>query len=431
MIDPRPLFASLFQAAVAAADPERVLPAFLPRRPKGRTLVVGFGKAAAQMAAVFDRVWDAPLEGLVVTPYGHAVPCGRIAVVEAAHPIPDEAGLKAAQSLFALLRGLSAEDLVVALASGGGSALLPAPLEGMSLADEVRVNAALLASGAPIAAMNLIRKQLSAIKGGRLALAAHPAKVVTLVLSDVPGDDPALVASGPTVAGKGGRAEALAAAQAYGMDLPEAAMRILRGEAAEPPRPEDPRLRGHEVHVIASAGISLAAAEREARRFGLETAILSEALEGEAREAGGFHAALALEIAQRGRPFSKPRLLLSGGETSVTLRRKGGKGGRNTEFLLALALKIQGVAGIHAFAADTDGRDGSEGNAGAFADGTSADRMRAAGLDPAARLAENDAWSAFHAVGDLFATGPTGTNVNDLRLVLVADGAGVQSVARP
>ena len=417
--DPRSLFTSLFYAAVEAADPERAIRENLPRRPKGRTIVIGAGKGSAQMARAFEAAWDGPLEGLVVTRYGYATPCERIEVIEAAHPVPDAAGLEASRRLFGTVAGLTEDDLVVALISGGGSALLPSPPEGMTLADEIAVNEALLASGAPISAMNTVRKHLSTIKGGRLALAAYPARVVSLVVSDIPGDNPAFVASGPTVPEASTRQDAQGIVEAWRLHLTEAAMRHLNSPAADAPSPADPRFGGNEVHVVASAAISLEAAAAEARRQGIGAFILSDAMEGESREVAGVHAAIAREIALRDRPFRKPALVLSGGETTVTIRAKGGKGGRNSEFLLALALGMDGVAGIHAFAADTDGIDGSEDNAGAFADSTSAARMRAAGLDPRAMLARNDAWSAFRAIDDLFVPGPTGTNVNDLRAILV------------
>lgn len=418
-INPRALFKAMFSAAVAAADPERTISDFLPERPKGRAIVIGAGKGSAQMAAAFEKAWDGPLEGLVVTRYGYGADAGRIEVIEAAHPVPDAAGLAASKSLFEAVAGLTGDDLVVALISGGGSALLPSPPDGMSLADEIAVNEALLASGAPIAAMNTVRKHLSTIKGGRLALAAHPAKVVSLVVSDIPGDNPAFVASGPTVPDDAGRQDALAIVDAWRLKLPEAAMRHLASQASVAPSPADPRFAGNVVQVIASAARSLEAAAAEARRQGVEAVILSDAIEGEAREVAGMHAAIAREIATRNRPFEKPVVLLSGGETTVTIREKGGKGGRNSEFLLAFALAVDGVDGIDAFAADTDGIDGSEDNAGAFADATTAARMRGAGIDPKAALARNDAWTAFSSVGDLFAPGPTGTNVNDLRAVLI------------
>lgn len=417
--DPKPFFTALFDAAVAAADPARTIRKFLPERPKGRTIVIGAGKGSAQMARAFEEAWDGALEGLVVTRYGYGAACERIEVLEAAHPVPDEAGLAASRRLIEAVQGLTKDDLVVALISGGGSALLPAPPEGMTLADEIAVNEALLASGAPISAMNTLRKHLSAIKGGRLAAAAHPARVLTLVVSDIPGDNPAFVASGPTVPEGSTRQDALAIVDAWRLKLPEAAMRHLNSPATDASKPDDVVFSRNHVHVIASAAVSLEAAAEEARRRGFEAVILSDAIEGEAREVAGVHAAIAREIAMRDRPFRKPVLLLSGGETTVTIRQKGGKGGRNSEFLLAFALATNGVPGIHAFAADTDGIDGSEDNAGAFADSASATRMRAAGLDPRAALARNDAWTAFEAVGDLFVSGPTGTNVNDLRAILI------------
>ena len=417
--DPRHLFTSLFSAAVAAADPERTIRNFLPAKPKGRTIVIGAGKGSAQMARAFEKAWDGPLEGVVVTRYGYATPCERIEILEAAHPVPDVAGLAASRRLFKAVEGLTEDDLVVALISGGGSALLPAPPEGMTPQDEIAVNEALLASGAPISAMNTVRKHLSRIKGGRLALAAHPARVASLIVSDIPGDNPAFVASGPTVPDATTRGDALAIVEAYGMALPEAALLHLSSPAADAPNPADPRLAGNDSHIVASAAVSLEAAAEEARRQGIVAVILSDAMEGEAREVAAVHAAIAREIAARDRPFRKPVLLLSGGETTVTIREKGGRGGRNTEFLLAFALAIDGMEGIHAFAADTDGIDGSEDNAGAFADATTAARLRAAGLDPRAMLSRHDAWTAFDAIGDLFVPGPTGTNVNDLRVVLV------------
>ena len=418
-MDPRALFADLFAAAIAAADPARGLAADLPPVPKGRCVVIGAGKAAAQMAAAFEALWPGPLSGVVVTRHGAGVPCRRIEVIEAAHPVPDAAGLAASRRLLAAVAGLSPDDLVVALISGGGSALLAAPAEGMDLADEIAVNEALLASGAPIGAMNAVRKQVSRVKGGRLALAAAPARVVSFVVSDVPGDDPALVASGPTIADDSTRAEAQAIIAAYRLDLPAAALAHLATAPEDAPRKGDPRLARNRVHVIASAAQSLEAAAAVARAAGIPPVILSDSIEGEARDVALVHAAIAREIAARGRPFARPVLLLSGGETSVTLRGPGGRGGRNTEFLLAFAQAIDGVPGIHAFAADTDGIDGSETNAGAFADHTTAARLRAAGLDPRGLLARHDAFTAFAALGELFTTGPTGTNVNDLRAILI------------
>ncbi|MCR5856128.1 glycerate kinase [Mesorhizobium sp. J428] len=417
--DAKRLFTGMFEAAVAAADPERIMRDVLPARPKGQTVVIGAGKGSAQMARAFERAWDGPLSGLVVTRYGYATPCERIEVLEAAHPVPDAAGLAGAARLFETVRGLGEDDLVVALISGGGSALLPCPAGELTLEDEIAVNRALLASGAPISAMNTVRKHVSAIKGGRLAAAAFPAKVVSLIVSDIPGDQPSLVSSGPTVPDASTRADALAIVEAYRMDLPGAVVRHLNTPAADAPLPDDPRFARNEVRVIASAARSLEAAAEVARRAGLEAVILSDAMEGEAREVAKVHAAIAREVATRDRPFHKPVAILSGGETTVTLRGKGGRGGRNGEFLLSLALGIDGIDGVHAFAADTDGIDGSEQNAGAFADSTSVARLRARGLDAKALLNANDSWGAFDALGDLFQPGPTGTNVNDLRVALV------------
>jgi hydroxypyruvate reductase len=416
--DPKAFLTAIFDAAVAAAQPALTIARHLPGRPKGRTIVVGAGKGSAQMAAALERAWDGPLEGVVVTRYGYGVETRRIRVIGAAHPVPDAAGLAASRALLDRVAGLTADDLVIALISGGGSALLPAPPAGLTLQDEIAVNQALLASGAPISAMNAVRKHVSAIKGGRLAAAAWPARVVSLVVSDIPGDNPALVASGPTIPDASTRAEALRIVGAYGMKLPDAVTAHLATPAADAPRPDDPRFARNEVHLIASAAVSLEAAAAEARRHGIEAVILSDSIEGEAREVGSVHAAIAREVATRDRPFRKPVLILSGGETTVTLRGRG-KGGRNSEFLLSFALGIDGFTGIHALAADTDGIDGSEDNAGAFADGSTVGRMRAAGIDARAMLAGNDAWTAFDAVGDLFVPGPTGTNVNDLRAILV------------
>jgi len=416
--NPRQFLESLFASAVSAADPERVIAANLPERPKGRTVVIGAGKGAAQMARALESVWEGPLSGVVVTRYGFGAHCKNIEVLEASHPLPDEGGLKASKRLLAAVSGLTGDDLVVALICGGGSALLPAPPPALSLEDEIAVNRALLASGAPISAMNAVRKHVSLIKGGRLAAAAHPARVVSLVVSDIPGDDAALVASGPTIADAASREDALKIVARYRLALPEKVMRWLAIAAADAPRPSDPRFARNEVQLIASAGVSLEAAASRARAAGIEAVILSDAIEGEARDVGLVHAAIARETALRGRPFPKPALLLSGGETTVTVRGEG-RGGRNSEFLLSLALGIDGIGGISALAADTDGIDGSEDNAGAFADHTTIARLLARRLDAAALLHKNDSWAAFDALGDLFKPGPTGTNVNDFRAVLI------------
>jgi hydroxypyruvate reductase len=414
----RDLLEGLFRDAVAAAQPALAVRASLPPRPAGRTIVVGAGKASAQMAKAFEEAWDGPLDGLVVTRYGYAAPCKRIEIVEAAHPVPDAAGYLAARRIMEKVSGLGHDDLVVALISGGGSALLPQPAPGMTLEDEQAVNAALLASGAPISVMNVIRNELSAIKGGRLAALAAPARVATLVVSDVPGDDPALVASGPTVPLGSTRAEARHLVSLYGLKLPPAAHDVLASDANPAPRPADPAFAYNSVRIIASAALSLEAAAAGARNHGLAAHILSDAVEGEARDVALVHAAIAREVRARNRPFVKPALILSGGETTVTLKGTG-RGGRNAEFLLALAIAIEGLEGISALAADTDGIDGAGDNAGAFADGTTATRMRAAGIDPLAALGDNDAYTAFRAVDGLLISGPTGTNVNDFRAILI------------
>ena len=416
--DPKTLFTKLFEQAVLAADPKEALRSVLPPQPTGQTIVIGAGKAAAHMARALEDLWAAPVSGVVVTPYGNSVPCRHIRVLEAAHPVPDMAGLAASRALFATLQGLSPDDLVVALVSGGGSALLPCPAPGLTFDDEVAVNEALLKSGAPISAMNGLRKHVSAIKGGRLALAAHPAQLVTLVVSDVPGDDPSQVASGPTVPSLPRRQDALDTVLHYGLRLPDRVVDLLNSPAGETPHPSDLAFSGQTVTVIASASKSLEAAAGYARSLGLQTYILSDSIEGEARDVGKMHAAIAREVKLRNRPFTRPTLVLSGGETSVTIRAKG-KGGRNSEFLLALALEIEGLDGIYAFAADTDGIDGTQDNAGAFADCTSATRIRAAGLDPKKLLHGNNSWTAFHTVNALFVSGPTGTNVNDFRAMLI------------
>ena len=414
----REFLTRLFDAAVRAADPLEAMRSHLPAKPEGRTVVIGAGKGAAQMAAAFEELWGEPVEGVIVTRYGYACETKGIRVMEASHPVPDAAGREAAEALFDAVSGLTEKDLVVALVCGGGSALLPAPPEGLTLEDEQALNEALLASGAPISAMNAIRQQVSRIKGGRLVAAAHPARVVSLVVSDVPGDDPAQVASGPTVPDEVTREDAMGFVAAYGIALPERVSAWLQANPGDALLPDDPVFVGNEVHVIASASISLEAAAAASEAEGVPAVILSDAIEGEARDIGLMHAAMAREVATRDRPFAKPVVILSGGETTVTIRGDGGKGGRNTEFLLSFAGEIEGYA-MTALAADTDGIDGSEDNAGAFADGASWARMRAASCDPAEALAQHDAWTAFGAADDLFVPGPTGTNVNDFRAILL------------
>ena len=415
---PKDFLRGLFDAALAAADPSVALPPHLPAPPKGRTLVVGAGKAAAAMARAVEQAWDGPLEGLVVTRYGHAVPCEKIEVVEAAHPVPDDAGLKAAERILALAQGLSEEDLLLCLISGGGSSLLSLPAEGLTLEDKQAVNKALLRSGADIGEMNCLRKHLSAIKGGRLAAAAHPARCVSLLISDVPGDDPATIASGPTVGDPTSLEDARAVLEKYGIDPPGAVARHLEKTGSETPKPEDSRLALSEVRMIAAPQSSLEAAAKAAQKAGVTPLILGDAIEGEAREVARVMAAMAQQAARHGQPAPAPCVLLSGGETTVTLRGQG-RGGRNAEFLLALAVALKGAEGIYAIACDTDGIDGSEDNAGALLSPDSLSRADAKGISAKARLADNDGYGFFEALGDLVVTGPTLTNVNDFRAILV------------
>jgi hydroxypyruvate reductase len=404
---------SLFTAALAAADPRRALPPALPEKPAGRCIVVGAGKAAASMAQVVDAAWpDVALSGVVVTRYGHAVPAGRIEVLEAGHPVPDAASERAARRMLAAVRGLAPDDLVLALISGGGSAVMALPAPGLTLADKQAVTRALLASGATIAEINAVRRALSAIKGGRLAAAAAPARVVTLAISDVPGDDPAIIASGPTVpAGDG--PDAADVLGRYGIALPAGA-RLM------PP----PVLPAADVRLIATPAMALEAAARAAQDAGVTPLILGDALEAEARELGRVLAGIALGCRQHATPAAPPCVLLSGGETTVTMGAGGGgNGGRNTECLLALAVQLHGAPGIWGLACDTDGIDGTEDAAGAIATPATLSRARACGVDPAGALQAHDSYTVFSALGDLVITGPTLTNVNDFRAVLVAQTA--------
>lgn len=420
MTNHRFILESMFWAAVRAADPMAQMKRFLPPLPKtGRTVVVGAGKASARMAAALETLWPDPLSGVVVTRYGAGCRTNRIEVIEAAHPVPDEAGLRAGSRLLAAVADLDEDDLVIALISGGASALLPAPPPPLTLADEIALSESLLNSGAPIAAMNVVRKHFSLLKGGRLA-AATRARVVSFVVSDVPGDNPALVGSGPTIPDASTRQDAIAIVERYGIVLPDAMRSHLHSPDADAPRPEDAAFTRNGHHVVASAGVSLEAAAEVARSFGFTPVILSDSVEGEARDVALVHAAIAREIADRGRPFRSPVALLSGGETTVTIRNPEGRGGRNGEFALSLALAVDGYD-IHALAADTDGVDGLGTNAGAFVDGNTVARLQAGGLDPRLYLAGNDSLTAFTAAGDLFVTGATGTNVNDFRAVLVGE----------
>ena len=414
----RALLRDLLDAAIAAALPNRSIALNLPEKPRGRTVVVGAGKGAAQLAPALETAWNGPLSGVVVTRYGYGAPCGRIEVLEAGHPEPDAAGIIAARRLLGAVSGVGPDDLVIALICGGGSALLPCPPGGLTLADEIALNRALLASGAPISEMNVLRKHVSGIKGGRLARAAAPARVASLVVSDIPGDAPWLVASGPTVPDPAGPEAARAVVRRYRLDLPRAVLDHLARADCAAPMPDDPAFARNTVRVIASAAVSLRAAEAAAAARGLRAVILSDAIEGEAREVARVHAAIAREVAARGQPFPRPVVMLSGGETTVTLRARG-KGGSNSEFLLSLALGLDGIEGVTALAADTDGIDGSEDNAGGFVDGGTVARIRAAGADPRALLDGNDAWTALDLAGDLLVTGPTGTNVNDFRAILI------------
>ncbi|MBP9911043.1 MAG: glycerate kinase [Rubrivivax sp.] len=431
--DPRAFLRTLYDAAVQRALPAHNTAAFLPAPPatsgshQGRTLVLGAGKAGGAMAAAVDALWPvaAPLSGLVVTRYDHVPPAykarpGRIEVVEASHPVPDAAGQRAAQRMVELTRGLTANDLVLCLVSGGGSALLSMPAPGLTLADKQAVNKALLASGAAIDEMNCVRKHLSAIKGGRLAALCAPARVVTLLISDVPGDAPEIIASGPTVPDASTCADALAILRRYGIELPPAARAGLDSGAFETPKPGDAVFAGHDVHIIATPQQSLQAAAAAARAAGVEAHILSDEIEGESREVGKVHAALARAVARRGEPFAKPCVILSGGETTVTVRQKGGRGGRATEFLLGCAIALQGEPGVHVLAADTDGIDGIEDNAGALVTPSTLARAQALGLKAADFLDRNDAYNFFKPLGDLVVPGPTFTNVNDFRALYIA-----------
>ncbi|WP_232540301.1 glycerate kinase type-2 family protein [Azohydromonas aeria] len=426
MHDPRAFLRSLFDAAVARALPAENIAAHLPAPPRGRTLVLGAGKAGGAMAAAVDAIWpaDAPLTGLVVTRYGHVPPAyaarpGRIEVVEAAHPVPDAAGLAATKRIVELTRGLTADDLVLFLVSGGGSALLSLPAEGLTLQDKQAVNQALLRSGAAIDEMNCVRKHLSAVKGGRLAALCAPARVVTLAISDVPGDDPAVIASGPTVPDTSTCADALAILERYGIEVPPAARAGLESGAYETPAPGDACFGGHALRLIATPRQSLEAAAQRSRSQGVAARILSDEIEGESREVGKVHAALARAVARHGEPFTRPCVILSGGETTVTVKHKGGRGGRATEFLLGCALALQAERGVWVLAADTDGIDGMEDNAGAIVTPDTLRRAAALGLKAADFLDRNDAYGFFAALGDLVSPGPTFTNVNDFRALLV------------
>ncbi len=453
--NPRQFLEYLFRTAVARALPLENMAAYLPLPPTqasgGRTIVIGAGKAGGSMAQAVEALWpkDAPLEGLVITRYQHIPPrpaglVERIEIAQASHPVPDAAGMAAAQRILAMVQGLSKNDLVLCLISGGGSALLTLPADGLSLEDKQRINQALLNSGANIAEMNCVRKHLSRIKGGRLAAACAPARVVTLSISDVPGDDPSIIASGPTVPDASTCADALAILKRYGIEVPPGVSARLKSAALETPKPGDPAFYGHQVHLIATPQQSLEAAAAAARAAGLAAYILSDEMEGESREVGKVHAALARAVALKAQPFQRPCVILSGGETTVTMRaqqagtakgrgegsevRPGrggssevrpGRGGRAGEFCMGLALALQGQAGVYALAADTDGIDGVEDNAGAYVAPDTLARALAQGMKLDTYLDRNDAYSYFEALGDLIITGPTHTNVNDFRALLI------------
>lgn len=415
------LLRRMFQAAIDAAAPSRCVPPHLPSPPPGRTIVVGAGKAAAAMAAAVERHWvaDRPLEGLVVTRYGHgAVGCRRIEVIEASHPVPDDAGARAASRILAMVQGLTADDLVLCLMSGGASALLALPAPAIDLAAKQSVNRALLRSGASIHEMNCVRKHLSAIKGGRLAAAAAPAPIVTLMISDVPGDDSSVIGSGPTMPDPTTSAEAIAILAHYRIAVPPEVTAWLNDPASETPKPRDPAFARSRAIMLATPQASLLAAADIARAAGITPVILGDAIEGEAATVGRIMAAIATSCASHGHPAAPPCVLISGGETTVTVRGTG-RGGRNAEYLLGVAIALDGNPRIHAIAGDTDGIDGTEDNAGALADPTTLARARALGLDPHICLADNDAYSLFAALDDLIITGPTRTNVNDFRAILI------------
>ncbi len=418
MSEPRVLLRQMFDAAVEAAQSSHCLPPHLPPPPRGRTLVIGAGKASAEMARVVEQNWPGELSGLVVTRYGYAVPCERIEIVEASHPVPDEAGLTAAGRILGLVSDLTADDLVICLISGGGSSLLVLPGEGLDLAVKQDINKALLKSGATISEMNCVRRHLSSIKGGRLAAACHPAKVVTLLISDVPGDDPADIASGPTTFDSTTCADALAILRRYGIAMPDAVRSLLESGRGESVKPGDARLANSETRMIATPQMALEAAAGVARAAGVPVHILGDSIEGEARDVGIVMAGIARQVVAHGQPFVAPCILLSGGETTVTVRGDG-RGGRNVEFLLALGVSLNGLAGVHAMACDTDGVDGQEEIAGAYLAPDSLARAWEQGIKPRESLANNDGHGFFGALGDAVVSGPTLTNVNDFRAIYI------------
>ena len=417
ILDPDGLLRNMFDAAVAAAQPALCLPPYLPAPPKGRTIVIGAGKASAAMARVVEELWPGELSGLVVTRYGYAVSCSRIEIVEAAHPVPDVAGANAALRIMDLVSSLSADDLVICLVSGGGSSLLPMPLGDLTLEDKQSVSRSLLASGATISEMNCVRRHLSGIKGGRLAAACWPARVVNLVLSDVPGDDPVNIASGPSVADPTTCSDALTVLDRYGIETPSRVRGMLLDGSGETVKPGDARLNV-ETRMVATPQLSLEAAAMVARAAGLDVHILGDAIEGDAKELGTVMAGIVRQVARRGQPFAKPCVLLSGGETTVKVVGHG-RGGRNVEYLLSLGIALDGLAGVYALAGDTDGVDGIEEIAGAILRPDSLARARSLGIRPRDKLGDNDGHGFFGALKDSVVTGPTLTNVNDFRAVLI------------
>ncbi len=417
-LDPKAFLTELFDAAVASAQPSVAVPANLPEPPKGRTFVIGAGKASAAMAQVLEKHWEGPLTGVVVTRYGYEVPCERIEILQAAHPVPDEAGAIASKKILDFVKDTTEDDLVICLISGGGSSLLPMPLDGLTLEDKQAVSRALLKSGATISEMNCVRRHLSAIKGGRLAAACHPAKVVNLLISDVPGDNPIDIASGPTVADESTCQDALDIVRRYAIDVPPRVIELLESGEGESVKPDDARVADIDTRMIATPRMALNAAAEVAQKAGITPVLLGDSIEGEARDVGQVFAGMTTEFATQNAPFKTPCVLLSGGETTVTVKGNG-RGGRNVEFLLSFAIALKGVENVYAISGDTDGVDGLEEIAGAFCGPDTLTRAWEKGLKPLESLENNDGHGFFEALGDSIITGPTLTNVNDFRAILI------------